>query len=112
MNVGTLTIYNMKMPNFKSISLQLIIVTLWSIQAIGAGTNKESNSAQRHYISNKSFFKLPDAAGRSKRASGNVVAYTVEERENIQQRHVELRGQVTPEASNMEYMVSEKNEEL
>ena len=111
-----------------AIQLLIAIISIWGCPLLNTAATKtnskwESNPSLNlspptlYNISNKSFYKLApkggkhtgDSSSRNKRDVtynvGTVVEYTTEEKDNIQQRHVTLRGQVSPEASNMEYMV-------
>jgi hypothetical protein len=106
------TSYGIRTPSIRTTLLYLTTLSVLHTAAVAA--NQESNSAPSHRISNKSFFKLPainiETKDRSKRDTvtynvGTVVEYTTAEKESIQQENVTLRGQVSPEATNMEYMV-------
>ena len=97
------------------LKLTLIITFLPVLLNGKAVSEKESNP--KYLKSNKSFFTLPtrqsdETLVRSKRDNsdldfvGTVVEYSSDEKQGILQKHLDLRGGVSPEAANMEYMVS------
>ena len=105
------TIWNTTM---KSFFLTVILIPLICVKGKTLPV-KDTSKTLPYQKSNKSFFKLPkrgehiDGAGRFKRDSlefvGTVEAYSSDEKNDILQKHLDLRAGVTPEASNMEYMV-------
>ena len=83
----------------------VFLCTIFLVTEVGAGD--DPTIAKSH----KSYFTLPvhqhgDRQKREITYDGTVVNYSEQEKTDILNRHLELRSQVSPEAANMEYMVS------
>ena len=92
-------------------SFHIFLCTIFFVTA-GAGAEEYSNWQDPMIAkSHKSYFNLPahHHGDRQKREiiyNGTVVSFSAQEKIDVLNRHLELRSQVSPEAANMEYMVS------